>query len=79
MRRWPRRGLPPENLAATVADYNDQPRAVSEMLLDVPPPSTSRFGFPLVLSRVHWVWPELVAKVKHLTWTDQNWLRQVPL
>jgi ATP-dependent DNA ligase len=26
-----------------------------------PPPRTSKFGFPLVLSRVHWVRPELVA------------------
>ena len=32
---------------------------------------------PLVLSRVHWVRPELVAEVKYLTWTDYNLLRQV--
>jgi bifunctional non-homologous end joining protein LigD len=31
----------------------------------------------LVLSRVHWVRPELVAEVKYLTWTDDNLLRQV--
>jgi ATP-dependent DNA ligase len=43
----------------------------------VPPPRTSRFGSPLVLSRVHWVRPELVAEVKFLTWTDDNLLRQV--
>ncbi|MBV9685619.1 MAG: non-homologous end-joining DNA ligase, partial [Alphaproteobacteria bacterium] len=30
-----------------------QPYATPEMPLDVPPPSTSRFGSPLVLSRVH--------------------------
>jgi bifunctional non-homologous end joining protein LigD len=30
-----------------------------------------------VLSRVHWVRPELVAEVKYLTWTDENLLRQV--
>src|SRR5947209_11845873 len=47
------------------------------MPLDVPPPRTSRFGSPLVLSRVHWVQPELVAEVKYLTWTDENLLRQV--
>jgi hypothetical protein len=47
------------------------------MPLDVPPPRTSRFGSPLVLSRVHWVRPELVAEVKFLTWTDDNLLRQV--
>jgi bifunctional non-homologous end joining protein LigD len=30
-----------------------------------------------VLSRAHWVRPELVAEVKFLTWTDDNLLRQV--
>ena len=54
-----------------------QPLAVPNMPLDVPPPRTSRFGSPLVLSRVHWVQPELVAEVKYLTWTDENLLRQV--
>jgi bifunctional non-homologous end joining protein LigD len=54
-----------------------QPLAVSEMPLDVSPPRTSRFGSPLVLSRVHWIRPELVAEVKYLTWTDDNLLRQV--
>jgi len=54
-----------------------QPLAVSKMPLEVPPPRTSRFGSPLVLSRVHWVRPELVAEVKFLTWTDDNLLRQV--
>jgi hypothetical protein len=29
----------------------------------VPPPRTTRFGSPLVLSRVHWLRPELVAEV----------------
>jgi bifunctional non-homologous end joining protein LigD len=47
------------------------------MPLDVPPPRTSRFGSPLVLSRVHWVRPELVAEVTFLTWTDEGLLRQV--
>jgi bifunctional non-homologous end joining protein LigD len=54
-----------------------QPLAIERMPLDVPPPSTSRFGAPLVLSRVHWVRPELMAEVKFLTWTDENLLRQV--
>jgi ATP-dependent DNA ligase len=31
----------------------------------------------LVLSRVHWVRPELVAEVTFLTWTDDNLLRHV--
>jgi len=30
-----------------------------------------------VLSRVHWVRPELVAEVKFLSWTEDNLLRQV--
>ena len=47
------------------------------MPLDVPPPRDSRFGSPLILSRVHWVRPELVAEVKYLTWTEDNLLRQV--
>jgi bifunctional non-homologous end joining protein LigD len=47
------------------------------MRLDVPPPRGSRFGSPLVLSRIHWVRPALVAEVKFLTWTDDNLLRQV--
>jgi hypothetical protein len=38
------------------------------MPLEVPPPRSSRFGSPLVLSRVHWVRPELVVEVKYLTW-----------
>jgi hypothetical protein len=46
-----------------------QPLAVREMPLEVPPPRTTRFGSPLVLSRVHWVRPELVAEVKYLTRT----------
>jgi bifunctional non-homologous end joining protein LigD len=47
------------------------------MPLEVPPPRSNRFGSPLVLSRLHWVRPELVAEVKFLTWTDDNLLRQV--
>jgi bifunctional non-homologous end joining protein LigD len=55
-----------------------QPLATDKMPLDVLPPRGSRFGSPLVLSRVHWVRPELVvAEVKFLTWTDDNLLRQV--
>jgi DNA ligase D-like protein (predicted ligase) len=54
-----------------------QPLATDKMPLDVPPPRSTRFGSPLVLSRVHWVRPELVAEVKFLTWTQDNLLRQV--
>jgi DNA ligase D-like protein (predicted ligase) len=54
-----------------------QPLATSEMPLHVAPPRSNRFSSPLVLSRVHWVRPELVVEVKYLTWTDENLLRQV--
>jgi ATP-dependent DNA ligase len=42
----------------------------------VPPPRSTRFGSPLVISRIIG-WPELVAEVKYLTWTEDNLLRQV--
>jgi bifunctional non-homologous end joining protein LigD len=54
-----------------------QPLAIDKMPLDVQPPRSTRSGSPLVLSRVHWVRPELVAEVKFLTWTEDNLLRQV--
>ena len=53
-----------------------QPLATPAMPLDAPPPHSTRFGSPLVLSRVHWVRPQLVAEVKFLTWTEDNLLRQ---
>jgi ATP dependent DNA ligase C terminal region len=51
--------------------------AAKFMPLDQAAPRSNRFGSPLVLSRVHWVRPELVVEVKYLTWTDDNLLRQV--
>jgi len=51
--------------------------ATSQMPLEVAPPRSARIGLPLVLSRVHWVRPELVVEVKFLTWTEDNLLRQV--
>jgi len=54
-----------------------QPLRIDRMPLDVAPPRSTRFGSPLVLSRVHWVRPELVVEVKYLTWTDDGLLRQV--
>jgi bifunctional non-homologous end joining protein LigD len=54
-----------------------QPLSTDKMPLDLPPPRSTRFGSPLVLSRVHWVRPELVVEVKFLTWTEDNLLRQV--
>jgi ATP-dependent DNA ligase len=47
------------------------------MPLEVAPPRTNRFGSPLLVSRVHWVRPELVVEVKYLSWTDDNLLWQV--
>ena len=41
----------------------------------MPPPRKTRFGSPLVLSRVHWVEPELVAEITYLTWTADGLLR----
>ncbi len=43
--------------------------------LSVPPPRKTRFGSPLVLSRVHWVEPQLVAEITYLAWTADNLLR----
>ena len=54
-----------------------QPLAIDKMPLEVPPPRENRFGSPLVLSRVHWVRPKLVAEVTYLTWTDDGLLRHV--
>jgi ATP-dependent DNA ligase len=54
-----------------------KPLATDPMPLEVPPPRTSRFGSSLVLSRVRWVRPEVVAEVTYLTWTDDGLLRHV--
>jgi DNA ligase D-like protein (predicted ligase) len=51
------------------------PLARSKSTLDVPPPRKTRFGSPLVLSRVHWVEPKLVAEITYLTWTADSLLR----
>ena len=47
------------------------------MPLDVAPSRSTRFGLPLVLSRVQWVRPELVVEVKYLSWTEDGLLRQM--
>lgn len=54
-----------------------KPLAVEKMALSVPPPRGSRFGSPLVLSRVHWVRPEMVAEVSYAEWTPDGLLRHV--
>jgi bifunctional non-homologous end joining protein LigD len=39
------------------------------------PPRSTRFGSPLVLPRVHWAEPVLVAEITYLNWTADNLLR----
>jgi ATP-dependent DNA ligase len=46
-----------------------EPLARVKSPLDVPPPRKTRFGSPLILSRVHWIEPKLVAEITCLTWT----------
>ena len=53
------------------------PLAVDKMPLSAPPPRGSRFGSPLVLSRVHWVRPEMVVEVSYVEWTPDGLLRHV--
>jgi ATP-dependent DNA ligase len=54
-----------------------QPLAIDKMPLAIPPPRGSRFGSPLVLSRVHWVRPEMVVEVSYMEWTPDGLLRHV--
>ena len=54
-----------------------QPLAIEKMPLAIPPPRGSRFGSPLVLSRVHWVRPEMVVEVSYVEWTPDGLLRHV--
>ena len=54
-----------------------QPIAVNKMPLAVAPPRGSRFGSPLVLSRVHWVRPEMVVEVSYVEFTPDGLLRHV--
>jgi ATP-dependent DNA ligase len=54
-----------------------RPLAVGERPLSEPPPRGSRFGSPLVLSRVHWVRPEMVIEVSYVEWTPDKLLRHV--
>jgi bifunctional non-homologous end joining protein LigD len=54
-----------------------QPLQVDKMPLSAPPPRGGRFGSPLVLSRVHWVRPEMVVEVSYVEWTPDGLLRHV--
>jgi ATP-dependent DNA ligase len=53
------------------------PLVVTGMPLSAPPPRGGRFGSPLVLSRVHWVRPEMVVEVSYAEWTADGLLRHV--
>jgi bifunctional non-homologous end joining protein LigD len=54
-----------------------QPLVVDKLPLAEPPPRGTRFGSPLVLSRVHWVRPEMVVDVSYVEWTPDGLLRHV--
>jgi DNA ligase D-like protein (predicted ligase) len=66
-------GMPVKVLADLRRQLDPLARRTSP--LSVPPPRSTRFGSPLVLSRVHWVEPKLVAEITYLTWTADNLLR----
>jgi DNA ligase D-like protein (predicted ligase) len=52
-----------------------EPLARSTSPLSFLPPRKTRFGSPLVLSRVHWAEPKLVVEITYLTWTADGLLR----
>jgi DNA ligase D-like protein (predicted ligase) len=54
-----------------------QPLVADKMPLAESPPRATRFGSPLVLSRVHWVRPEMVVEVTYVEWTPDGLLRHV--
>jgi DNA ligase D-like protein (predicted ligase) len=54
-----------------------QPLVIPRMPLSEPPPRGGRFGSPLVLSRVHWVRPEVVVEVSFVEMTPDGLLRHV--
>jgi ATP-dependent DNA ligase len=53
------------------------PLAIPKMPLSEPPPRGGRYGSPLVLSRVHWVHPEMVVEVSYVEMTPDGLLRHV--
>src|SRR5260370_454443 len=53
------------------------PLAVTKMPLSAPRRRGGRLGSPLVLSRVHWVRPEMVVEVSYAEWTPDGLLRHV--
>jgi ATP-dependent DNA ligase len=61
----------------TLADLRRrlEPLARASSPLSALPPRKTRFGSPLVLSRVHWVEPQLGGEITYLTWTGDGLLR----
>jgi hypothetical protein len=53
---------------------SSSPLARPRMPLSSPPPRNTRFGSPLMLSRVHWVEQKLVAEITYLSWTGDGLL-----
>jgi ATP-dependent DNA ligase len=51
--------------------------AIDKMPLAEPPARGSRFGSPLVLSRVHWVRPKMVVEISYVESTPDGLLRHV--
>jgi ATP-dependent DNA ligase len=70
----PRTGMPDKVLVDLRRRLEPLARRTSP--LSVPPPRSTRFGSPLVLSRVRWVERKLVAEITYLTWTADGLLRQ---
>ena len=68
-----RTGMPVKVLADLRRRLDPLARKTSP--LNAPPPRSTRFGSPLVLSRVHLVELKLVAEITYLTWTADNLLR----
>jgi bifunctional non-homologous end joining protein LigD len=64
-------------LVKTLAMLHERlrPLAIKTMPLAKAPARKQRFGGPLALSKVHWVRPELVAKVTYMSWEDNGLLR----
>jgi ATP-dependent DNA ligase len=58
-------------LHLTGGQHRRQPRALRDKV-----PRKTRFGSPLIMSRVHWVELKHVAEITYLTWTADNLLRQ---
>jgi ATP-dependent DNA ligase len=54
-----------------------KPLAIENAPLAEPQPRGTRFGSPLVLSRVHWVHPEMVVEASYVEWTPEGLLRHL--